>query len=73
VECLAVVAALFIGRDPVRIAAPFGPAHDGFDAALYMTGGRVLLEYGPIIARFGASARTIAGHRVVHAHHPPLV
>lgn len=67
------IALLFIGRHPDRLSAPFGPSHDGFNAALYMTGARALVEDGPLASRFGASARTVSGDRVVYAHHPPLV
>jgi len=31
------VAILFVAHDPGRLAAPFGPSHDGFNAAVYMT------------------------------------
>jgi 4-amino-4-deoxy-L-arabinose transferase-like glycosyltransferase len=64
---------LFIGHDPGRIRAAFGPSHDGFNAALYFTGGRALLEDGPLGSRLSASVRMISGDRVIYAHHPPLV
>ncbi len=67
------VALLFIGHDPGRLSMPFGPSHDGFNAALYMTGGRAILEEGPLTSQLGASSRTLSGDRVVYAHHPPLV
>jgi hypothetical protein len=64
---------VLIGIDPSRIAAPFGPSHDGFNGALYMSGGRALLEDGPWASRFGAAAGMVLGDSVVYAHHPPLV
>src|SRR5438552_888455 len=67
------VALLFLGHDPSRLWMPFGPSHDGFNAALYMTGGRAIVEEGPLASRLGASSRTVSGDRVVYAHHPPLV
>jgi len=67
------VALLFIGHDPGRLSMAFGPSHDGFNAALYMTGGRAILEEGPLTSQLGASSRTVWGDRVVYAHHPPLV
>lgn len=67
------VAIVFVGRDSDRLSAPFGPSHDGFNAALYMTGGRAIVEEGLFASRFGASSRTLSGDRVIYAHHPPLV
>jgi hypothetical protein len=67
------VAILFVADDPGRLAAPFGPSHDGFNAALYMTGGRAIVEEGPLASQLGASSQTMSGDRVVYAHHPPLV
>jgi hypothetical protein len=67
------VAAVFFGRDSARLSAPFGPSHDGFNAALYMSGGRAIVEEGPWASQLGASSRTVSGDRVVYAHHPPLV
>jgi len=64
---------VFLGRDAHRLSAPFGPSHDGFNAALFMTGGRAIVEEGPIESRLGASSRTLFGDRVVYAHHPPLI
>jgi hypothetical protein len=61
-----------VGHDPGRLAAPFGPSHDGFNAALYMTGGRAIVEQGLVASRMGAVSRTVAGDVVVYAHHPPL-
>jgi hypothetical protein len=73
--CLAALALalLFLGRDTARFSAPFGPSHDGFNAALYGTGGRAILEEGLVASRLGASSTTLSGDRVVYAHHPPLV
>src|SRR5689334_20453626 len=68
-----VVAVVFVGRDSARLSAPFGPSHDGFNAALYMSGGRAIVEEGPWVSQLGASSRTVSGDRVVYAHHPPLV
>src|SRR5438552_582916 len=67
------VAVLFLAHDPGRLSAPFGPSHDGFNAALYMTGGRAIVEEGPLASQLGASSGTLSGDRVVYAHHPPLV
>jgi len=67
------VAVVFIVRDSDRLSAPFGPSHDGFNAALYMTGGRAILEDGLLVSRVGASSRTVSGDRVIYAHHPPLI
>lgn len=67
------VALVLLGRDPSRLSVPFGPSHDGFNAALYMSGGRAILEEGLIASKFGATVRTLAGDRIVYAHHPPLV
>jgi hypothetical protein len=67
------VTLLFVGHDPRRLWAPFGPSHDGFNAALYMTGGRAIVEEGPLASKLGASSGTLSGDRVVYAHHPPLV
>jgi len=67
------VALFFVGHDPGRLSAPFGPSHDGFNAALYMIGGRAIVEEGPLASQLGASSRTVSGDRVVYAHHPPLV
>jgi len=67
------VALLFLAHDPGRLSMAFGPSHDGFNAALYMTGGRAIIEEGPLASQLGASSRTVAGDRVVYAHHPPLV
>src|SRR2546428_6001358 len=64
---------VFLGHDAHRLSAPFGPSHDGFNAALFMTGGRAIVEEGPIESRLGASSRTLFGDRVVYAHHPPLI
>ena len=61
------------GRNPARIAAPFGPSHDGFNAALYLAGGRALVEDGLLDSRLGASVGTLSGDRIVYAHHPPLI
>jgi hypothetical protein len=68
-----VLALYFLAHDPSRLSAAFGPSHDGFNAALYMTGGRAILEEGPLASQFGASSQTMSGDRVVYAHHPPLV
>ena len=67
------IALLFIGRDAARIRAPLGPSHDGFNAALYISGGRSLLEDGPFASSLGARVRMPSGDVVVYAHHPPLV
>ncbi|MGH9254308.1 MAG: hypothetical protein ACRD3C_07035, partial [Vicinamibacterales bacterium] len=67
------VGVVLVGHEPQRLAAPFGPSHDGFNAALYMSGGRAILEEGPLASRLGASVPTLAGDRIVYAHHPPLV
>src|SRR5688572_2085600 len=71
---LAVVAlaAVFLLHDTDRFSAPFGPSHDGFNAALYMTGGRALVEEGPTASRLGARS-TVHGEEVLYAHHPPFV
>src|SRR2546428_3870869 len=73
--CLAAAAPvlLFLGHDARRLSAPFGPSHEGFNAALFMTGGRAIVEEGPIESKLGASSRTLFGDRVVYAHHPPLI
>jgi hypothetical protein len=67
------IAAVLIGHDAARLWAPFGPSHDGFNAALFMTGGRAIIEEGPLASQLGASSRTLAGDRVVYAHHPPFI
>jgi len=67
------IALVFVGHDPGRLSMAFGPSHDGFNAALYMTGGRAIMEEGPLASQLGASSRTVSGDRVVYAHHPPLV
>jgi hypothetical protein len=67
------VALFFVAHDRDELSAPFGPSHDGFNAALYMIGGRAIVEEGPLASRLGASSRTVSGDRVVYAHHPPLV
>src|SRR5262245_46973851 len=67
------VALVFVGHDSNRLSAPFGPSHDGFNAALYMSGGRAILEEGAWASQLGASSGTVLGDRVVYAHHPPLV
>jgi len=69
----AATAVVFLGHDTHRLWAPFGPSHDGFNAALFMTGGRAIVEEGPIESKLGASSRTLFGDRVVYAHHPPLI
>jgi len=66
------VALFFVAHDPGRLSAPFGPSHDGFNAALYMTGGRAIVEEGPLASQLGASSKTMSGDRVIYAHHPPL-
>jgi len=71
--CVFTIAILLVGMDSGRLSAPFGPSHDGFNAALYMTGGRAILEEGLLASRFGASSRTPWGDHVVYAHHPPFV
>ncbi len=67
------VALFFVSHNRERLSAPFGPSHDGFNAALYMIGGRAIVEEGPLASQLGASSRTMSGDRVVYAHHPPLV
>ena len=69
----AAVVLVFLGHDTKRLWAPFGPSHDGFNAALYMTGGRAIVEEGPLVSRLGAASTTQATDRVVYAHHPPLI
>jgi hypothetical protein len=67
------VAILLVGYDAERLSAPFGPSHDGFNAALYMNGGRAIVEEGFLASRLGGTSHTMTGDRVVYAHHPPLV
>jgi hypothetical protein len=67
------VAVVFLGHDARRLVAPFGPSHDGFNAALFMTGGRAIVEEGPIASRLGAVSHTRFGDPAVYAHHPPLI
>jgi hypothetical protein len=63
--CTAVgIGSLFLGYDSQR-SAPFGPSHDGFNASVYLTGGRAILEDGPLESRLGAASRTIGGYRVI--------
>lgn len=69
----AAIALVFLGADAERLTAPFGPSHDGFNAALFMTGGRAIVEEGPIASRLGALSHTSFGDSAVYAHHPPLI
>jgi len=64
---------VFLVHDSRRLWAPFGPSHDGFNAALFMTGGRAIIEEGLIASKLGAASQTLSGDRVVYAHHPPLI
>lgn len=52
-----------------RIAAPFGNAHDGRNASVWVLGADSLLEHGPVTSRLGAWAPL----RGTYAHHPPLI
>jgi 4-amino-4-deoxy-L-arabinose transferase-like glycosyltransferase len=67
------IAMVFLVHDSRRLWAPFGPSHDGFNAALFMTGGRAIVEEGLIASELGATSQTPSGDRVVYAHHPPLI
>jgi hypothetical protein len=67
------VAAIFLGHEPQRLSAAFGPSHEGFNTAVSMTGGRAIVDDGFVGSRLGAVSRTTAGDHVVYAHHPPLV
>jgi hypothetical protein len=67
------VAAIFLGHNPQRLSAAFGPSHEGFNTGVSMTGGRAIVDDGLIRSRLGAVSRTTAGDQVVYAHHPPLV
>jgi hypothetical protein len=67
------IGVLVVGHQLPNLADPFGPSHDGFNAALYMTGGRAIVEDGLVLTRVGARSRVAGGEWVVYAHHPPLV
>src|SRR5688500_3245862 len=67
------VAFLLVAHDPGRLWMAFGPSHDGFNASLFMLGGRAIVEEGPLASHLGASSRTVAGDQVIYAHHPPLL
>ena len=67
------IAAIFLGHNPQRLSAAFGPSHEGFNTAVSMIGGRAIVDDGFLGSRLGAVSRTTAGDHVVYAHHPPLV
>ena len=49
-----------------RLFLPLGRSHDGFNTAVWMDGGRAMVESGVVGSRLGA--RTAFG---TYAHHPP--
>lgn len=67
---LLLLAALLFGGFAARaITAPFGDSHDGRNAGVWASGGRSLLEQGPLASRLG----TRSAENGVYANHPPLL